>query len=87
MTCADIRDDTAWFYYPFGPGSVPPPNPAVTGILIVAVDGGASGDKFGFVPVLAGANAACSQEAPSVTPAKATAVPVTSGATTVDDRG
>ena len=86
VTCADVRGNTASFYYPFGPGSKLPPNPAVTGIVIVAVDGGPAGDKLGFEPVLAGANADCSRDSPTVKLAEASAVlPVTSGSITVAD--
>jgi hypothetical protein len=86
VTCADVRGNTASFYYPFGPGSKLPPNPAVTGIVIVAVDGGPTGDRIGFEPVLAGANADCSQDSPTVKLAVASAlVPVTSGSISVSD--
>lgn len=78
-TCADIQGDTVAFYYPFAEGSMPPPNPGVTGLVVVGVDGGAAGpDRIGFAPVPAGA-VDCSVSGPTATGAKATALPVTSG--------
>jgi hypothetical protein len=85
-TCADIQGDTVAFYYPFAAGSTPPPNPALTGLLIVAVDGGQTGhDKIGFAPVVGG-QVDCSVSGPMATAAKATALPLTSGEITVTDK-
>lgn len=87
VACADIKGHDVGFYYPFGAGSFPPPNPGVTGLMIYAFDGGATGDKIGFAPVLANANADCSLTSPTVMGAKATALPVTSGNITITQKG
>jgi hypothetical protein len=86
ITCSDVEGTDVSFYYPFGTGSVPPPNPALTGIVIYAHDGGATGDTIAFAPVNAGVLPDCSLASPLVTGLKLTALPVTTGGITVTPR-